>query len=86
MLRECTLKCIFLIAITTSKRCSEIQALGREPRYLTEEKMGYRIQTVQGVLHKTAIPGHLRSDIYVPLFWKVNNDNHNILFDHRHTN
>ena len=71
-LRAITLKCVFLVAITTAKRCSEIQALGRDPEYLRLEKRGYRLRTVQGFLSKTAVPGHLGNDIFVPSYSKFN--------------
>ena len=71
-LRAITLKCVFLVAITTAKRCSEIQALGRDPEYLRLEKRGYRLRTVQGFLSKTAVPGHLGKDIFVPSYSKFN--------------
>jgi hypothetical protein len=63
-----TLKCVFLVAITSAKRRSELQALGRDPGYLRKEKGGFRLRTIQGFLSKTAVPGHLGRDIFLPSF------------------
>lgn len=63
-----TLKSAFLVAITSGRRCSEIQALGRNPPYIRFEAGGVRLRTVPGFLPKTATPIHLGQDIVVPEF------------------
>ncbi len=67
-----TLKTVFLVAITTAKRCSELQALGRVEPYIRIEKKSVRLRTVVGFLPKTARPGHLGNDIVIPSFCKKN--------------
>ena len=61
-----TWKTAFLIAITSGRRCSEMQALGRKSPYIRFEAGGVRLRTVPGFLPKTATPIHLGQDIVVP--------------------
>jgi integrase len=63
-----TMKMIFLVAITTARRVSELAALGRHSPYMREERTGIRIRTLPGFLSKTATPGHLGQDILLPTF------------------
>jgi hypothetical protein len=67
-MRHRTLKCVFLAAITSARRCSEIQALGRAEPYLRMEKDGVRLRTVASFLPKTAIPGQLGNDVFLPSY------------------
>jgi hypothetical protein len=66
-MRHRTLKCVFLAAIKSAKRCSEIQALGCVEPYLRMENEGVRLRIVAGFLPKTAIPGHLGNVVFFTL-------------------
>ena len=72
-LRHCTLKTVFLVAITSAKRCSEIQVMGRADTYLRFEAGGVRVRHVSGFLPKTATPFHLGQDIFLPEFREASN-------------
>ena len=74
-LRHCTLKTVFLVAITSAKRCSEIQVMGRADTYLRFEAGGVRVQHVPGLLPKTATPFHLGQDIFLPVFRELEASN-----------
>lgn len=65
-LKHCTLKTVFLVAISSARRCSEIMALGRNEPYLRFEAGGVRIRPVPDFLPKTAVPWHLGQDIVLP--------------------
>ena len=65
-LASVTLKTIFLVALASARRCSELQALGRHPPYIQWDDGGARLRTVVGFLPKTATPSHLGEDIYLP--------------------
>ena len=69
-LEAITMKTIFLVAITTARRVSEIAALGRVPPYIRQEGGGIRLRTVPGFLPKTANAEHLGQDIFLPSFKK----------------
>ena len=59
-------KTVFLAAITSARRISELQALSRDPPYIRWEKEGVRLRTVAGFLSKTAVPSHLGQEIFLP--------------------
>lgn len=67
-LHALTFKLVFLVAITSARRCAEIQALGRGPGHLRFEKDGVRLRTVTGFLPKTATPSYLGQDIFLPSY------------------
>jgi hypothetical protein len=67
-LQALTFKLVFLVAVTSARRCAELQALGRNPPYIRKESQGYRLRTVLGFLPKTANPSHLGRDIFLPKF------------------
>ena len=69
-LKMLTLKLVFLLAITSTRRCSEIQALGRDSAFLRFEKYGVRMRTLARFLPKTANPTHLGQDIFLPAYCK----------------
>ena len=70
-LKWLTLKTVFLVAIVSARRCSEIQALGRVCPYFRKEATGVRVRPVPGFLSKTATPWHLGQDILLPEFRQV---------------
>jgi integrase len=65
-LHALTFKTIFLVAITSARRCSELQALGRSEPYLRFEEGTVRLRTVGGFLPKTANPSNMGADICLP--------------------
>ncbi len=65
-----TLKTVFLLAITSARRCSELQALGRQSPFLRFEKYGVRFRTVFGFLSKTTSVSHSGEEIFLPAFCK----------------
>ena len=67
-IKNLTLKTAFLVAITSARRVSEIQALGRIPPFIRFEAHNVVINTVPGFLSKTANPANLGSDIVLPCF------------------
>lgn len=69
-LESITLKTVFLVAITTARRVSEIGALGRNSPYVREEQDGVRLRTRPGFLPKTATAEYLGQDIFLPSFRK----------------
>ena len=69
-LQALTFKLVFLVAVSSARRCAELQALGRHPPFIRFEKEGVRIRTVLGFLPKTANPSHLGADIFLPKFTK----------------
>ena len=62
-----TFKTVFLIALTSARRCSELQALSRSAPYTQFSSHGVRLRTMLGFLPKTANPSHLGEDIYLPV-------------------
>jgi integrase len=66
-LHALTFKTVFLVALTSVRRCSEIQALGRNAPYIQIEDGLVRLRTVAGFLPKTATPCHLGGDIVLPV-------------------
>ena len=67
-LQALTFKVVFLVAVTSARRCAELQALGRHPPFVRFEREGVRIRTVLGFLPKTANPAHLGADVFLPKF------------------
>ena len=67
-LKNLTLKTIFLVAITSARRVSEIQALGRFSPFLRFEAQNVVLNTIPGFLSKTANPSNLGSDLILPCF------------------
>ena len=63
---RCTWKTVFLLALATTSRRSELQALSRSPRDLVFADAGMSMRVVPGFLAKTAIPGMDPSPIFVP--------------------
>ena len=66
-LQAITLKTIFLVALTSARRCSELQALSRNAPCTRFESTGVRLRTVVSFLPKTANPAHLGQDIFLPV-------------------
>lgn len=62
-LQSLTFKTVFLLALTSARRCSELQALGRNAPYTQFSLHGVRLCTVVGFLPKTANPSHIGQDI-----------------------
>lgn len=54
---RCTWKTVLLLALATSSRRSELQALSRDPRDLVFSSTSMSMRVVPGFLAKTAIPG-----------------------------
>ncbi len=71
-IKACTLKTVFLVAITSARRCGEIQALGRKEGFLRTEAAGIRLRTVPSFLPKAATPQFLGQDVFVPSFCSRN--------------
>jgi hypothetical protein len=69
-LKLLTFKTVFLVAITSARRVSEIQALGRFSPFARFEKENVCLNTIPGFLSKTANPSHLGQDIILPSFCK----------------
>ena len=67
-LGDVTLKTVFLTAITSARRVSELGSLGRVAPYIRWESAGVRLRTVPNFLPKTATPAHLGRDIFLPRF------------------
>jgi integrase len=67
-LQSLTFKTVFLVALASARRCSELQALGRASSHLRFENEGVRLRTVVGFLPKTATPNHLGRDIFLPSY------------------
>jgi len=65
-LEALTMKTVFLVAVTTARRVSELSALGRNPPYARIETEGVRLRTLPGFLSKTATASHLGQDIFLP--------------------
>ena len=70
-LQALSMKTAFLVAITSARRVSEIQALSRDSPYTRIEKGGIRLRTVPKFLSKTAVPTHLGQEIYLPAVGKL---------------
>jgi hypothetical protein len=66
-LHALTFKTVFLVALTSVRRCSELQALGRNAPYIRFENGAVRLRTVLGFLPKTATPSCLGEDIVLPV-------------------
>ena len=66
-LQAIILKTIFLVALTSARRCSELQALSRNAPCTRFESTGVRLRTVVSFLPKTANPAHLGQDIFLPV-------------------
>ena len=69
-LEALTFKTVFLVALASARRCSELQALARSSPYVRFEREGIRVRTTPGFLPKTANPTHLGEDIFLPTFPK----------------
>jgi hypothetical protein len=65
-IKHWTFKTIFLVAMTTARRCSTLSALCRREPYMRYEAGGIRIRPVPEFLTKTATPFHLGQDIILP--------------------
>jgi integrase len=65
-LHSLTFKTVFLVALASVRRCSELQAIGRNAPYFRVEEGLIRLRTVVGFLPKTATPTHLGRDIELP--------------------
>lgn len=65
-LKYLTLKCVFLTAITTFRRCSDLQALKLGEGAVTVQNEG--VTFLRQGLSKQDRPGHLASKIFVPKF------------------
>jgi hypothetical protein len=65
-----TFKAVLLVALTTARRVSELQALGRLIGYYRREVNGIRLRTIQGFLPKTATAAHLGNDVFIPSYKK----------------
>ena len=73
-LKNLTLKAAFLVAITSARRSSEIQALARVEPFLRMDRSGVTLRTVPGFLPKSARPGRLGEDIFLPSFTGQNKE------------
>ena len=63
---RCTWKTVFLLALASTSRRSELQALSRDPRDLIFSDSGMSLRVVPGFLAKTAIPGLDPEPFFVP--------------------
>jgi integrase len=63
---RCTWKTVFLLALASSNRRSELQALSRAPRDLIFSDSGMYLRTVPGFLAKTAIPTLDPAPFFIP--------------------
>ena len=65
-LQSLTLKTVFLVALASARRCSELQALGRSSPHIQFNSKGVSLCTVLGFLPKTANPKHIGENIVLP--------------------
>lgn len=63
---RCTWKTIFLLALASTSRCSELQAISRDPRDLIFSDRGMSMRVVPGFLAKTAVPGMDPVPFFIP--------------------
>ena len=63
---RCTWKTIFLLALASSSRRGELQALSRDPRDLVFSNQGMSMRVIPGFLAKTAIPGMDPAPFFIP--------------------
>ena len=63
---RCTWKTVFLLALATSSRRGELQALSRSPRDLIFSDAGMSMRVVPGFLAKTAVPGMDPAPFMIP--------------------
>ena len=61
-----TWKTVFLLALASSSRHSEIQAFSRDPRDLIFSQEGMFMRTITGFLAKTSIPGMNPTPFFIP--------------------
>ena len=61
-----TIKMVFLLALATGKRRSEIHAISRDPRDFRLTDQGLWLRTVAGFLPKTGVPGHDPAPFFIP--------------------
>ena len=64
--RRTTWKTVFLLALASSCRRSELQALSRDPRDLVFSDRGMSLRVVPGFLAKTAVPGLDPAPFFIP--------------------
>lgn len=63
---RCTWKTIFLLALASSNRRGELQALSRDPRDLVFSDQGMSMRVVPGFLAKTSVPGMDPAPFLIP--------------------
>ena len=63
---RCTWKTIFLLALASASRRSELQALSRAPRDLIFSDRGMSMRVIPGFLAKTAVPGMDPAPFFIP--------------------
>ena len=63
---RCTWKTIFLLALASASRRSELQAISRDPRDLIFSDRGMSMRVVPGFLAKTAVPGMDPAPFFIP--------------------
>lgn len=63
---RCTWKTVFLVALASASRRSEIQAISRDPRDLVFSDRGMSMRVVPGFLAKTAVPGLDPAPFFIP--------------------
>ena len=65
-IQSITFKTVFLVALASARRCSELQALGRSSPHIQFSSKGVNLRTVLGFLPKTANPQHIGETIFLP--------------------
>ena len=64
--QRCTWKTVFLLALASTNRRSELQAISRDPRDLIFTARGMSMRVVPGFLAKTSVPGLDPAPFFIP--------------------